>query len=132
MSIDHHQHRDYGEKAGEAAWVAVHHAVRGVATTLYGAGVEVDREIPGFSLSSTVRDVDPVAGVRAAVFTRHHAARLAREYAGWARGAGCRQRITDYGPFGHPDDNEAGHAPDCARHHAEVAAWHQQWEEDQP
>lgn len=36
----------------------------------------------------------------------------------------CGALVTDWGPYnGHPDDNEHGHARDCARHVAEVAVW---------
>ena len=42
--------------------------------------------------------------------------------------ASCGQSITDKGPYnGHPDDDETGHADDCARHLAEVAAWTRAW-----
>jgi hypothetical protein len=40
------------------------------------------------------------------------------------RCASCEERVTDRGPFaGHPDEEEAGHAPGCARHTAELDAW---------
>lgn len=40
------------------------------------------------------------------------------------RCSSCDQPVTDRGPFeSHPDDNETGHAPGCARHQADVAAW---------
>lgn len=36
----------------------------------------------------------------------------------------CEQPVTDHGPFeSHPDDNEPGHALDCARHSGDVDAW---------
>lgn len=36
----------------------------------------------------------------------------------------CGQTITDHGPWDpHPDDVERGHAPGCARHAADVAAY---------
>lgn len=36
----------------------------------------------------------------------------------------CGQRVTDNGPYNsHPEDVETGHADDCARHRAEIAAW---------
>ena len=39
--------------------------------------------------------------------------------------ASCRFRVRDIGPFAsNPGDRETGHAPGCARHGAEVAAWH--------
>ena len=42
----------------------------------------------------------------------------------WWRCGACGQQVTDRGPYEpHPDDNETGHAPDCARHSADVAAW---------
>ncbi len=43
----------------------------------------------------------------------------------WWRCGACDRPITDHGPYGgsHPDDNETGHAPDCARHRAAIAAW---------
>jgi hypothetical protein len=38
--------------------------------------------------------------------------------------ASCGEWITDSGPYnGHPDDDERGHAEDCARHLAEAAAY---------
>ncbi len=42
----------------------------------------------------------------------------------WRCGS-CGRQVTDHGPFGgsHPDDAETGHASDCARHRAAVAAW---------
>jgi hypothetical protein len=51
----------------------------------------------------------------------------------WWRCASCQQRVSDRGPFaGHPDDEETGHAPDCARHTAELTAWrtrHDAWDD---
>ncbi len=36
----------------------------------------------------------------------------------------CELIVTDYGPYeSHPEDNEHGHAPDCPRMTAVVAAW---------
>ena len=36
----------------------------------------------------------------------------------------CGQRVTDHGPVdSHPDEMERGHAADCARHAAALAAW---------
>ena len=36
----------------------------------------------------------------------------------------CRGRVRDSGPFAfHPDDREAGHLADCARHAAALEAW---------
>jgi hypothetical protein len=36
----------------------------------------------------------------------------------------CRQRVTDHGPVdSHPGEMERGHAADCARHAAALAAW---------
>ena len=36
----------------------------------------------------------------------------------------CAEMVTDRGPCnGHPDDDESGHARDCARHVAAVAVW---------
>jgi hypothetical protein len=38
--------------------------------------------------------------------------------------ASCGEWITDRGPYeSHPEDNESGHAGDCARFAAELAAW---------
>lgn len=38
--------------------------------------------------------------------------------------AACGGRVTDRGPFeAHPDDNEAGHRPDCARRAAAVCVY---------
>ena len=39
------------------------------------------------------------------------------------RCASCEGVISDKGPFNHPADNEPGHADDCARLAAAVAAW---------
>lgn len=42
---------------------------------------------------------------------------------GWSCDS-CGQHITDRGPYnGHPEDNELGHADDCARHQAEIAEY---------
>jgi hypothetical protein len=53
----------------------------------------------------------------------------------WWRCGTCEQRITDHGPFNgqHPDEEETGHAPDCPRHTAELAAWRTRhgWDDDQ-
>lgn len=37
----------------------------------------------------------------------------------------CAAWVADIGPYSssHPDDNETGHAPGCARHEAAIAAW---------
>lgn len=35
----------------------------------------------------------------------------------------CQEQITDQGPYGHPSDNESGHAADCERHNREVAQY---------
>jgi hypothetical protein len=36
----------------------------------------------------------------------------------------CGGLVSDYGPYeNHPDDNESGHAPDCARHLAALVTW---------
>jgi hypothetical protein len=51
-------------------------------------------------------------------------------YRSW-RCASCREWVHDRGPFnGHPDDDETGHAPGCARHAAEVAAWRARHDRD--
>lgn len=43
----------------------------------------------------------------------------------------CSQRVTDRGPYSaHPDDVESGHAPDCARHTADLAAYRAGWDDD--
>lgn len=47
--------------------------------------------------------------------------------------AWCGQRVTDRGPFeSHPHDREDGHAADCARQGAELAAWRVEtgWEDE--
>jgi len=45
--------------------------------------------------------------------------------------ASCGQWITDKGPYnGHPTDDETGHADNCARHAAEIAAWTRAWGDD--
>jgi hypothetical protein len=49
------------------------------------------------------------------------------------RCASCEERVSDRGPFaGHPDEEETGHAPGCARHTADLAAWRTRngWDED--
>jgi hypothetical protein len=50
------------------------------------------------------------------------------------RCASCEERVTDHGPFnGNPDDDETGHAPGCARHTADLAAWRTRhgWDDDE-
>jgi hypothetical protein len=45
--------------------------------------------------------------------------------------ASCGEWITDRGPYeNHPPDNESGHARDCARLAAELAAWQAENDED--
>lgn len=47
--------------------------------------------------------------------------------------AACGQRVTDHGPYEpHPTDREDGHADDCTRHGAELAAWRAEtgWEDE--
>lgn len=40
----------------------------------------------------------------------------------------CAQVIRDFGPeCGGPDDSEAGHAPSCSRHNADLSAWMEMW-----
>lgn len=167
-----------------AAW-AVQAAIRVAAREGFGAEV-VERPIPG--LSTVLQDVEPLAGVRAAVLARDVAARQIREYAEQARGDGrswddiatalgveggegsvsrgeraylhlvedrplftedpdrswarsvpvahwrcasCGEMVTDRGPFeAAPFNNEDGHAPGCARHAAEVAAYRAEWDEE--
>lgn len=42
------------------------------------------------------------------------------------RCASCQREVTDHGPYAvNPADSETGHAADCARHHAEIAAYEQ-------
>lgn len=159
-------------------------AIQVAAREGFGAGV-VERPIPGFSLPH--RDVEPLAGVRAAVLARDVAVGRVREYAQQARADGhswddiaealsvekvegpvhraeqaylhlvedrplytedpdhswgrsapvahwrcgsCGQNVTDRGPFeAAPANNEEGHAADCARHAAEVAAYRAEWEQ---
>jgi hypothetical protein len=53
-------------------------------------------------------------------------------YRSW-RCAACREWVHDRGPFnGNPDDDETGHAPGCARHTADLAAWRTRhgWDDD--
>jgi hypothetical protein len=51
-------------------------------------------------------------------------------YVSW-KCSSCGERIRDVGPYGgHPDDNERGHAPDCARHAAEIAEYEKRWEDE--
>jgi len=58
--------------------------------------------------------------------------------AGWAwsrhrdtywRCSTCGALVTDAGPYGHPSDNESGHADGCARHRADIAAYLVRWNE---
>lgn len=60
-------------------------AIEVVARDGFGAGI-VERRIPGFS--GPYRDVEPIAGVRAAVLTRDVAVGRVREYARQARSGG--------------------------------------------
>ncbi|MGH3976850.1 MAG: hypothetical protein ACRDS9_26560 [Pseudonocardiaceae bacterium] len=151
-------------------------AIRVAAREGFGAAM-VERAIPGLSL--TDRDVEPIAGVRAAVLARDVAVGRLRYYAERARAGGgswddvaeacglsrddagrwsraelaylhliedrplrpeeeprwrqptagwrcdcCGRQVMDRGPFeAAPYNNETGHAPDCARHTAEIAAY---------
>jgi hypothetical protein len=161
------------ERAAGSLRVAIQVAAR----EAFGAGM-VERPIPG--LSTVYRDVEPLAGVRAAVLARDVALGRVLEYAlqaradgcswddiaealgveqgkgavvrgeraylhliedrplctegpdSWAppaqrahwRCASCGQYVTDQGPFdASPGANEQGHAPGCARHAAEMAAY---------
>ncbi len=122
-------------------------------------------------LNSTITDVEPAAGLRAASSLQHATHRLTLEYVRHAREAGhcwaeigvalgyerssesglsvadaaydyassrtdpwsrsfawtcpaCQATIIDRGPeAGHPEDSEQGHAGDCPRLAAAVAAW---------
>lgn len=157
-----------------AVW-SLQQAVRTTAREVFGAAV-VERAVAGLSIPD--RDVQPLAGVRAAVLACDVAAARVRYYALRARAGGsswddvaealgvgqddagqwsraelaylhlveghslqpdqqrywptsaswccgcCEQQVTDRGPFmAAPQDNETGHAPDCARHAAQVAAY---------
>lgn len=75
-------------------------------------GIEVDPELYNEPAADAFREI------------AHTPSRqFDRVWTGWTC-ASCAQRITDYGPYnGHPDDNEGGHADDCARHAAEIAAY---------
>lgn len=42
---------------------------------------------------------------------------------------GCGGLVSDRGPFGGPVDDEPGHADNCERHAADVAAWDASWAE---
>ena len=58
--------------------------------------------------------------------------RLFRQSAASWRCGSCGAQVIDRGPFeSHPDDNESGHAEDCPRHRAAIAAWRAAtgWEE---
>lgn len=48
----------------------------------------------------------------------------------WWECASCGSRIADSGSHGHPDDEEEGHASDCARHNAETAAFEREMDND--
>lgn len=162
-----------------AVW-SLQRAIQTAAREAFGAAI-VERPIPGFSLPD--RDVEPLAGVRAAALARGVAADRLQHYAQQARADGhswnniaealgmeggdgqwsqaelaylhliegqpmhpheerprqpsptahwrcasCGELVTDRGPFeAAPDNNETGHAPDCARHAAEVAAYRDEW-----
>lgn len=67
-----------------AAW-SLRSAIQVVAREVFGAQM-VTRHVPG--LSTPLQDVEPIAGVRAAVFARDVAAAAVRQYAKQARGAG--------------------------------------------
>jgi hypothetical protein len=69
----------------ERAAVSLRRAIQVTAREAFGAGV-VERPIPGFSLPH--RDVEPLAGVRAAALARDVAVRCVREYALAARADG--------------------------------------------
>lgn len=46
--------------------------------------------------------------------------------------ASCDQYVTDHGPFdADPASNEEGHAPECARHDAEIAAYRAEWGDEE-
>jgi hypothetical protein len=47
---------------------------------------------------------------------------------GWRCGS-CGLLVTDRGPFSGPADDETGHADDCERHAADMAAWEAGWDE---
>ena len=67
-----------------AAW-PLRAVIQVVVREVFGAPM-VTRHVPG--LSTPLRDVEPIAGVRAAVFARDVAAAAVREYAKQSRGAG--------------------------------------------
>jgi hypothetical protein len=44
----------------------------------------------------------------------------------------CDQYVTDHGPFdADPVSNEEGHAPECAHHAAEIAAYRAEWGDEE-
>jgi len=165
-----------------AAW-SLRAAIQTAAREGFGASIVV-RPIPG--LSTVHQDVEPLAGLRAAVLARNVATRQVRGYAEQARADGhswdaiadalglaqvegplsrgeraylhlvddrplhtddpdyrwsrspvahwrcstCGQYVTDRGPFEAAlFNNEEGHAPECARHAAEIAAYRAEWDE---
>jgi len=164
------------------AW-SLRAAIQTAARERFRASIVV-RPIPG--LSKGYRDVEPLAGLRAAVLARNVTTRQVRDYAEQARADGhswdavaealglgqvegpltrgeqaylhlvehrllhtddpdrrsgrspvaywrcsaCGQYVTDRGPFeAAPFNNEEGHAPECARHATEIAAYRAEWEE---
>jgi hypothetical protein len=164
-----------------AAW-SLRAAIQTAAREGFGASIVV-RPIPG--LSTVHRDVEPLAGLRAAVLARKVATRQAGDYAEQARADGhscdavadalglaqaeglltrgeqaylhlvehrplhtdesdqrwgrslvahwrcrtCGQYVTDRGSFeAAPFNNEEGHAPEYARHAAEIAAYRAEWD----
>lgn len=48
----------------------------------------------------------------------------------WWECTSCGSRISDSGSHGHPDDEEEGHASDCVRHNAAMAAWEEERDND--
>jgi len=74
-------------QADRARW-AVQRQVREVAAMLEGDGVRLERPSPVGSHHETVADVEPLAGVRAALFVSRAATGQIREYAERARAAG--------------------------------------------
>ncbi|MCA1696513.1 MAG: hypothetical protein LC749_18320, partial [Actinobacteria bacterium] len=67
-----------------AAW-SLRTVIQVVAREVFGAQM-VTRHVPG--LSTPLQDVEPIAGLRAAVFARDVATAAVRQYAKQARGAG--------------------------------------------
>lgn len=124
ISIEHDQPADYVR--GINAALEVEHHARGLvieyAQKARGEGASWHALAPALGI-----EIDPEYDDSAeqAFKTIAHAPSqpFDRVWTSWTC-TSCDQRITDYGPYnGHPTDDENGHADDCRRHRAEIAAY---------